>query len=60
MGEKRDVYRVMVRIPEGQGALGRTRRKLEDNIKIDLWYVEVWTGSSWLRIETGGGNLCIR
>jgi hypothetical protein len=19
------------------------------------WYVEVWTGSSWLRIGTGGG-----
>jgi len=21
------------------------------------WDVEVWTGSSWLRIGTGGGNL---
>ena len=21
------------------------------------WEVEVWTGSSWLRIETGGGYL---
>jgi hypothetical protein len=22
-----------------------------------MWDVEVWTGSSWLRIRTGGGNL---
>jgi hypothetical protein len=21
------------------------------------WYVRVWTGSSWLRIGTGGGHL---
>jgi len=21
------------------------------------WDVEMWTGSSWLRIETGGGHL---
>jgi hypothetical protein len=23
------------------------------------WDVAVWTGLSWLRIETGGGHLCI-
>ena len=25
--------------------------------KMDLLEVGVWTGSSWLRIETGGGRL---
>jgi hypothetical protein len=24
------------------------------------WYVGVWTGLNWLRIETGGGPLCMR
>jgi len=24
------------------------------------WNVRVWTGSSWLRIGTGGGHLCMR
>jgi hypothetical protein len=24
------------------------------------WHVGVWTGSSWLRIETGGGHLLMR
>jgi hypothetical protein len=29
----------------------------EDNNKMDLQDVGVWTGLSWLRIETGGGHL---
>jgi hypothetical protein len=33
MGEKRDVYRVLVGKPEGKRLLGRPR---EDNIKMDL------------------------
>jgi hypothetical protein len=39
--------------------LGRTRRKWEDNIKIDLQEVgwTVWSRLIWLRIETGGGHL---
>jgi hypothetical protein len=24
------------------------------------WNVGAWTGSSWLRIGTGGGHLCMR
>jgi len=37
--------------------LGRPRRRWEDNIKMDLQEVEwmLGTGSSWLRIGTGGG-----
>jgi len=59
MGERSGVYRVLVRKPERKRPLGRPRRKWKDNIKIDLQEVEcrVWTGSSWLRIGTGGGQL---
>ena len=44
---------------EGKRPLGRLRRTWEDNIKMDLQEVGcgVWTGSSWLRIGTGGGHL---
>ena len=60
MGERRDVYRVLVGKTEGKRPLGRLRRRREDNIKMDLQEVGcggVWTGSSWLRIGTGGGHL---
>ena len=45
--------------PEGKRSLGRPRRRWEDNIKMNLQEVGfgVWTGSSWLRIETDGGHL---
>jgi len=36
MGERRGVYRVLVRKPEDKRPLGRPRRRWEDNIKIDL------------------------
>ena len=36
MGERRGVYRVLVRKPERKRALGRPRRRWEDNIKMDL------------------------
>jgi hypothetical protein len=36
MGEGRGVYRVLVGKPDGKRPLGRPRRRLEDNIKIDL------------------------
>ena len=36
MGERRGVYRVWVRKPEGKRPLGRPRLSLEDNIKMDL------------------------
>jgi hypothetical protein len=34
MGEKRGVYRVLVRRPEVKTPLGRPRRRWEDNIKM--------------------------
>jgi hypothetical protein len=45
--------------PEGKRPLGRPRHRLEDNIKMDLremGYV-VCTGSSWLKMGSGGGHL---
>jgi hypothetical protein len=36
IGGRRDVYRVLVGIPEGKRPLGRLRRRWEDNLKIDL------------------------
>jgi len=60
--KRRGVYRVLVRKPEGQRPLGRAGCRWEDNIKVDLQEVGcgVWTGSSWLRIGTGGGHLWMR
>jgi hypothetical protein len=36
MGEDRGVHRVLVGEPEGKRPLGRTRRRWEDNVKMDL------------------------
>jgi hypothetical protein len=59
MGERRGTYRILVEKPEGKRPLGRPRRRREDNIKMDLQEMVcgIWTGSSWLRIVTDGGQL---
>jgi hypothetical protein len=36
MGEKRNVYRLLLGKPEGKRPLGRPRRRWMDNIKMDL------------------------
>jgi hypothetical protein len=36
MGEKRNVYRLLVGKPEGKRPLGRPRRRWIDNIKMDF------------------------
>jgi hypothetical protein len=36
MGEKRNMYRLLVGKPEGKRPLGRPRCRLIDNIKMDL------------------------
>ncbi|KAJ4441411.1 hypothetical protein ANN_11266 [Periplaneta americana] len=36
MDESRNAYRVLVGRPEGKRSLGRSRRRLKDNIKMDL------------------------
>jgi hypothetical protein len=48
MGEKRNVYRLLVGKPEGKTRLGRPRRRWIDNIKMDLLEIGVnvvdWIG----------------
>jgi hypothetical protein len=41
MGEKRNVYRLLVRKPEGKRPLGRPRRRWMDNIMMDLLEIGV-------------------
>jgi hypothetical protein len=55
MGERRGAYRVLVRKPEGNRPLGRSRHRWEDNIRMGLHEVGwgKWTGLIWLRIGTG-------
>jgi hypothetical protein len=52
MGDRKGVYRVLVGKPEGNRPLGRPRCRLEDNIKMDLQDVGIWTGSNWSRTGT--------
>jgi hypothetical protein len=55
MGEKRNVYRLLVGKPEGKRSLGRPRRRWIDNIKINLLEMELsvvdWIGlaQDWYR-----------
>jgi len=59
MGEGRVVYRVLVGKPEGKRPLGRHRRRWGIILRwiFRKWDVGIWTGSSWLRIGTGGEHL---
>jgi hypothetical protein len=41
MGDKRNVYRLLVGTPEGKRPLGRPRRRWMDNIKMDLLEIGV-------------------
>jgi len=59
MGERRDVYRVLVEKPEGKRQLGKPRRRWENNIKMDLQEVGCG-GMDWIelvKVGTGGGHL---
>ena len=49
MGEGRDVYRGLVGKPEGKSPLARTKRRWEDNIKMDLQEVG-FGGMDWLEL----------
>jgi hypothetical protein len=49
MREKRGVYRVLVRKPEGKRPLGRPRRRWDDNIKMNLQEVGC-RGMDWIEL----------
>ena len=58
MGERRGVYRILVGKREGKihlGDPGVDGRKILRRI-FRKWDAGIWTGSSWLRIGTGGGH----
>jgi len=52
MGERRDVYRVLVGKPEGKRPLRRPRRRWKDNIKMDLQEVGCG-GMDWIKLAQG-------
>jgi hypothetical protein len=49
MGERRDIYRVLVGKPEGKRTLGRPRHRWEDNIKMDFQEVGCG-GMDWMEL----------
>jgi hypothetical protein len=46
-GDERGVYRVLVGRLEGKRPLGRSRRRWEDNIKMDLGEIGI-DGANWI------------
>ena len=55
MGEGIGVYRVLVGKPEGKRPLGRSRRRWEDNIKMDLQEVGCG-GMDWIELAQDRGR----
>jgi hypothetical protein len=49
MGDGRGVHRVLDRRPEGKRPLGRPRRRLEGNFKMDLREIGI-DGANWIRL----------
>jgi hypothetical protein len=49
MGEKRNVYRVLMGKPEAKKPLGRPRRRWEDGIRIDLREIDLG-GVDWIQL----------
>jgi hypothetical protein len=49
MGEGRGVYGVLVGGSKSKRPLGRPRRRLEDNIKLDLREIGI-DGANWIRL----------
>jgi hypothetical protein len=49
VGESRGVYSVSLKKPEGKRPLGRSRPRLEDNIKMDLQEMKC-EGMDWIHL----------
>ena len=61
-GERLGLYRVLVTKPGGKGPLAKPRLEWRIIIRwiFRKWDVGIWTGSSWLRIGTGGRLLSMQ
>jgi hypothetical protein len=53
MGEERNVYRVVMGKPEGKRPLGRSRRRWEDGIRMDLREIG-WGSVDWIQLAQDG------
>jgi hypothetical protein len=49
MGKMRNAYNILVGKPERKRSLGRLKRRLEDNIRMDLREIG-WEIVKWLRL----------
>jgi hypothetical protein len=59
MGERRDVYKVLVGKPEGKRPLGRCIHRWEDNIKMDVQEVGRGTWTGFISLGIGAGDRCL-
>jgi hypothetical protein len=55
MGEGKNIYRILVGRPEGKRPLGRSRRRWEDNIKLDIGEIGV-DGANWIHLTQDRGQ----
>jgi hypothetical protein len=55
MGDSRGVYRVLIGRLEGKRPFGKSRRRWEDNIKMDLREIGI-DGANWIRLDQVRSN----
>jgi len=49
MGEKKDVYKILIGTPEGKRSVGNSRHRWKNNIKVDLKEVG-WWDLDWINL----------
>jgi hypothetical protein len=49
MGEERNVYKVLMGMPEGKRPLGKPRHRWEDGIRVDLGEMG-WKSVDWIQL----------
>jgi hypothetical protein len=59
MEERRSAYRILVGKPEEKTPLGRSARRMDDNIKMGVKEIE-WDGTDWVHLAQLGksSRLC--